>query len=213
MTPPKDKRPPSRREATMLTETEQIKSFRQLINIKKASGASGEEEGYLLLRALTPEDKPRLLEFIATISEEDLRYFGHFANAAIIEEWCQDVNYQHALPLLAFNKERIVGSACLTFFAGPKRHIGQVHIILAKDYRRRGLGTKMLRALIELGRKRGLSLLIAEVIANMPKVIKAFEQLGFKPHCTLEDFYLLLDGETCDVILMTLSLQPKLDEF
>jgi RimJ/RimL family protein N-acetyltransferase len=197
----------------MLSEIEQIRNFRQLVNIKKPVGAGGEENGYLLLRALIPEDKPRLLEFIATISEEDLRYFSHFTNPAVIEAWCQDANYQHVLPLLAFSKERVVGSACLVFFQGTKRHIGQVHIILAKDYRRRGLGTKMLRALIELARKRGLSLLIAEVIATMPKVIKAFEQLGFKSHCTLEDFYLLPDGETCDVILMTLSLQPKSDEF
>jgi RimJ/RimL family protein N-acetyltransferase len=107
----------------------------------------------------------------------------------------------------------VVGSATLHFFVGPKRHIGEVRLFLAKDFRKRGLGMKMIRALIDLARKQGLSILIAEVIADMSKVVKAFEQLGFKPQATLDDYFMFPDGDQCDVVLMSMSLRPKVDEF
>ena len=45
------------------------------------------------------------------------------------------------------------------------------------DFRKRGLGMKMIRVLIDLARKQGLSILIAEVLAEQTKVVKAFEML------------------------------------
>jgi L-amino acid N-acyltransferase YncA len=83
----------------------------------------------------------------------------------------------------------VVGSASLHFGEGPKRHTGEVRLFLARDYRKRGLGMKMIRALIDLARKHGLNVLLAEVIAEQTKVVKAFESLGFKSQATLDDFF------------------------
>jgi L-amino acid N-acyltransferase YncA len=67
--------------------------------------------------------------------------------------------------------------------------------------------------LIDLSRKQGLSILQAEVIAEQTKVVKAFEMLGFKSQATLDDYFLFPDGDSRDVVLMTLSLRAKTDEF
>jgi L-amino acid N-acyltransferase YncA len=185
---------------------EQIKNFREMVTLKDGT--------YVLLRAMVPEDKQRLVEFYGTVSEDDLRYFRHYVkDTTIIEEWSENLDYCHVLPILALSKERVVGSASLHFFEGPKRHIGEVRLFLAKDYRKRGLGMKMIRALIDLARKQGLSILLAEVIADKTKVVRAFEQLGFKSRVTLDDYFMFPDGDSCDVVLMTLHLRPKVDEF
>jgi RimJ/RimL family protein N-acetyltransferase len=107
----------------------------------------------------------------------------------------------------------MVGSASLHSFEGPKRHVGELRLFLAKDYRGRGLGTKMIRGLLEIARKEGLCLLQVEVIADQPKVIKAFESLGFKCQARLDEYFLFPDGDPHDVVLMTMSLRPKTDEF
>jgi L-amino acid N-acyltransferase YncA len=185
---------------------EQIKNFREMVTLKDGA--------YVLLRALIHEDKARLTEFYKATSEDDLRYFHHnVKDEALIVDWCENIHYSQVLPILALAKDRVVGSATLHFFEGPKRHIGEVRLFLAKDYRKRGLGMKMIRALIDLARKQGLSILLAEVIADKIKVVKAFEQLGFHSNCVLDDYFMFPDGDQSDVVIMTMPLRPKVDEF
>lgn len=185
---------------------EQIKTFREMITLKDGA--------YVLLRPMIPEDKQRLMEFYSAVNEDDLRYFRHYVkDPALIQEWCDHLDYGKVLPVLALAKDRVVGSATLHFNEGPKRHTGEVRLFLAKDYRKRGLGMKMIRALIELARKHGLSILTAEIIADMTKFVKAFEQLGFKSMCTLDDYFMFPDGDSCDVVFLMMPLRAKTDEF
>jgi L-amino acid N-acyltransferase YncA len=185
---------------------EQIKNFREMATLKDGA--------YILIRPMTSEDETRLMEFYAAVNEDDMRYFRHYVkDPGIIAEWCEHLDYGKVLPILALAKDHIVGSASLHFGEGPHRHIAEVRLFLAKDYRRRGLGMKMIKALIELARKQGSSILQAEVIAEQTKVVKAFETLGFKPQAALDDYFLFPDGEACDVILMTMPLRVKTDEF
>lgn len=185
---------------------EQIKNHREVVTLKDGA--------YVLLRALLPEDRQKLHEFFGSAADDDLRYFRHnVKDPAVIDGWCDHLNYAQVLPVIALFKDHVVGSASLHFFTGPRRHIGEVRLFLSKDFRKRGLGMKMIRALVELARKQGLTILMAEVIADQTKVVKAFEQLGFKVNCMLDDYYQFPDGDFCDVVLMTLTLRPKSDEF
>lgn len=185
---------------------EHIKNFREMTTLKDGT--------YILLRPLNTEDQQRLMEFYSAVNEDDMRYFRHYVkDPSLIQDWCEHLDYGKVLPVLAFAKDRIVGSGSLHFGEGPKRHIGEVRLFLARDFRKRGLGMKMIRVLIDLARKQGLNILLAEVFADQTKVVKAFELLGFKSQATLDDYFLFPDGETCDVVLMTMCLRPKTDEF
>jgi len=185
---------------------EQIRNFREMVTLKDGA--------YILLRPMNTEDQQCLMEFYSAVNEDDLRYFRHYVkDPAVIQDWCEHLDYNKVLPVLAFAKDRVVGSASLHFGEGPKRHVAEVRLFLAKDYRKRGLGMKMIRALIEVARKNGLSILQAEVMAEQTKVIKAFELTGFKSQATLDDYFLFPDGETRDVVLMTMCLRSKTDEF
>ena len=168
----------------------------------------------VLLRPLVHEDLDRLLEFFGSVGEDDLRNLRHnVKDPALIRDWCENLNYEKTLPLLALFKDRVVGCASLHYFEGPKRHIAEVRLFLAKDFRKRGLGMKMVRALVDIARKQDVKTLIAEIIAEQPKVVRAFEQVGFSSRCTLEDYFMYPDGDTSDVVLITMNLRPKSDEF
>jgi len=185
---------------------EQIKNFREMATLKDGA--------YILIRPMNGDDEQRLMEFYSSVTDDDMRYFRHYVkDPNIIKEWCEDLDYGKVLPVLALVKDRVVGSASLHFGEGPKRHIAEVRLFLARDYRKRGLGMKMIRALVELARKQGLHILVAEVMAEQTKVVKAFEQLGFESQATLDDYFIFPDGETRDVVLMTMCLRSKTDEF
>jgi len=185
---------------------EQIKNFREMVTLKDGA--------YVLLRPMNSTDEKHLLEFYSAVSDEDMRFFRHYVkDPNIVHNWSEHLDYSKVLPILALVKDRVVGSASLHFCDGPKRHIGEVRLFLAKDYRKRGLGMKMIKALIDLARKQGLGILLAEVIAEQTKVVKAFEMLGFKSQTTLDDYFLFPDGDSRDVVLMTMPLRAKTDEF
>ena len=185
---------------------EQIKNFREMVTLKDGT--------YVLLRPMNSEDQKILLEFYSAVSDEDMRYFRHYVkDPALILKWCENLDYGKVLHILAIVKEHVVGSASLHFFEGPKRHIGEMRLFLARDFRKRGLGMKMIRAMIDLGRKQGLGILTAEIIADFTKFVKAFEQLGFKSMCMLDDYLMFPDGDFCDIVLMTMPLRARMDEF
>ena len=185
---------------------EQIKNFREMVTLKDGT--------YVLLRPMNGDDEQLLTEFYSAVSEEDMRYFRHYVkDPSIVHNWAEHLDYSKVLPLLALVKDRVVGSGSLHFGEGPKRHIAEVRLFLAKDFRKRGLGMKIIKALIDLARKHGLSILQAEVIADQTKVVKAFETLGFKNQAMLDDYFLFPDGESRDVVLMTMTLRAKVDEF
>ena len=168
----------------------------------------------VLLRPMVREDRQHLIEFFGAVGDDDLRYMRHnVRDQALVNSWCDNLDYDKVLPLLAVVKDRIVGSAALYFFEGPKRHIAEYRLFLSKDFRKRGLGMKMTRGLIELARKQNMRIVIGEVISEQTKVIRAFEQLGFKSMAQLEDFFMFPDGDTCDVSYLMINLNPKGDEF
>jgi L-amino acid N-acyltransferase YncA len=131
----------------------------------------------------------------------------------LLQEWCDNLNYDDVLPLLALVKDHAVGSGSLHFFNGPKRHIGEVRLFLSKEFRQRGLGMKIIRVLVDFARKQGLTTLVAEIIADKIKVVHAFEQIGFISQSTLEDYFMFPDGDCIDVVFMTMCLKPKTEEF
>lgn len=185
---------------------EQIRSFREMVTLKDGV--------YVLLRPMVAEDEPRLMEFYSAVSDDDIRYLRHYVkDPALVHEWCEHLDYGKVLPILALVKDRVVGSASLHFCDGPKRHIAEVRLFLAKDFRKRGLGMKMVHTLIDLAHRQGLSILMAEILADQTKVVKAFESLGFKTRAILDDYFMFPDGDSRDIVLMTTTLHPKTDDF
>jgi RimJ/RimL family protein N-acetyltransferase len=183
---------------------EQIKNYRNLVTLKDGA--------HVLFRVMTPGDQKGLEELFDSLSDDDMLYFrDNVRDPLVIQRWCQDLDYDRVLPLLALVRERIVGQATLHLGRGPKRHLGEVRIFLARDFRQRGLGSKMLTTLLDLAKN--LHTLIAEIVIDQTRVIKAFQRLGFTLRATYEDYFMLPDGDTRDVVVLMLCLRPRSDDF
>jgi acetyltransferase len=188
----------------MVTKEDLI--FRQIVTLR--DGAR------VLLRPLTPDDKKALLDFFLPTSDEERRYMRHNVNdAALIGAWAEKVNYDQVFPLVAVVGERIVGEATLHFDEGPARHRAELRIFLGKDFKRRGLGTKLIQGLVDVARKRGIFIVEAQVVSDHVEVIKALQKAGFETLCTFEGYFMLPDGGLRDVVHLILRLRRTEDEF
>jgi len=188
----------------MVTKDDLI--FRQVVTLR--DGAR------VLLRPLAKEDRQALLDFFLPVTYEERRYMRHNVNdAELISSWAEDIDYDKIFPLIAVVGDRIVGNATLEFFTGPGRHRSEVRIFLAKDFKRRGLGTKMIQALIDIARKRSLYMMEVKIVSDHVEVIKAMLKAGFQIVCTIENYFMLPDGELRDVVHLVYQLRIVEDEF
>jgi RimJ/RimL family protein N-acetyltransferase len=100
------------------------------------------------------------IDLYRTATSEDRLLMRHdVCDPIVVGGWVEGIDYYRVLPITAVLGARIVGNTTLHFFEGYKRHIGEIRIFLAEDFRMRGLGTRMLKAVIDLARKHGLYLL------------------------------------------------------
>lgn len=168
----------------------------------------------VLLRPLMKNDREALVHFFSLAGPEDRRFLrDNVADPAVVAGWADNLDYSRVYPLVAVMHDLIVGDATLHFRQGVERHQGELRIYLAREMRRRGLGTRMLQSLIEIGRNLGLHQLIGKVVTDQASVIKALEELGFACQCTLPNFFMRPNGDTHDLALMLLSLIDHRGEF
>lgn len=180
--------------------------YRQIFTLK--DGAR------ILLRPLTKDDRQALLDFFAPVTIDERRFFRHnVSDVEVVESWITNLDYDKVFPLVAVTGNRIVGNTTLHFHDGPARHRAEVRIFLAKDFRQRGLGVRMLEGLIELARRRSLYLLDVFIVSDSTQLIRAFHNAGFEAKCIIEDYFMLPDGGLKDINHMILRLRATEEEF
>jgi len=180
--------------------------YRQIVTLR--DGAR------VLLRPLNTDDRQSLLDLFLPVPMDERRFMRHDVNnPKIVNSFIDELNYDKVYPLISLVGDRIVGVGSLAFFEGYARHRGEVRIFLSKDSRRRGLLTKLTQALIESAKRKNLYLLEVQVVRDLTNDIKAMQKVGFEHVSTVEDYFMLPDGELRDVVIMILRLRAGEGEF
>jgi L-amino acid N-acyltransferase YncA len=144
----------------------------------------------LALRPMTKDDQYDLYSFFISLSEEDRRFLRNdVTDRKLIEKWARNLNYENVLPILAESNGKIVANATLHYQTfGWGRHIGEVRVTIAPEFRGRGLGSLLLSEISKLAAKSKVKKLLARIVTTRAPVIKSFERAGFKQVAVLKDF-------------------------
>lgn len=153
------------------------------------------------VRSLTLEDKERLVEMFASMSDEALKWGLPPYTRETVERWMSRM--QNLIPLVAERNNRIVGYASISELTHSRRKgVGDIVIYLHQDFHNTGLGTAMLTRLIELAKKKGMHRLGLHVIADNKIAVHLYEKLGFKVEGVMKESYLGADGKYHDEMVM-----------
>ena len=169
----------------------------------------------ITLRPLGEGDADALLEMFKRIPQADLAYLREdVTDRKLIDRWVKSVDIERVFPLIAVSGDRIVGDTTLhRSKAGASRHIGEIRIVIDQEYRKKGLGTVMIRELIATASRWGLEKVIAELVSEEQAAVKAFRNLGFQQVAVLPDFYKAQNGATYDKVVLAYSLVTDWDAF
>ena len=102
------------------------------------------------------------------------------------------VTYQHDMFLVAWKDNEIIGTGALVHRTHSTGEI--VRMTVRREYRRLGIGTRILNALIEIAKDCGYRKVILETTKNWNDVINFYRSYGFQiTHYTQEDVYFELN--------------------
>ena len=147
---------------------------------------AGEE---FVIRPVRPEDEPLVVDFHAKLSEESVyfRYFRAFQLSQRVEHerltrMCY-VDYDRTIALVCEWENRdsgqgeIVAIGRLTRLPNPQE--AEFAILVRDDFQGKGLGTVVLRRLLQFGRDEGISHVMAYMLGSNKGMISVCKRLGF----------------------------------
>ena len=160
------------------------------------------------VRPMVKEDAEKLHAFFSRVPLEDRLFLREdVSRRDVIDAWARELDYEKILPLLAVAGDNIVGDATLHRRKfGWTSHVGKVRLVIDKDYRGKGLGTALLQELIDVAKKAGLELLVAEVMGVQAAALATFKSLGFEKDHVLYNHVKDQGGKEHNLVLMIKNL-------
>ena len=145
-----------------------------------------------ILRPIRPEDEPLMIEFHKTLSEQSVRfrYFSllkletRIAHERLTRICFNDYDREIALVIDYKNpqtaRHEILGVGRLSKLHGLDE--AEWAIMISDQWQGHGLGTKLLRLLVEIGRKEKLSRIFAHILPDNSVMQHVSKKVGFKLH-------------------------------
>jgi acetyltransferase len=139
------------------------------------------------IRAIKPEDEPLWAEMIESLSPAtaEYRFFGPVKEVtkSMLVRYCH-IDYDREIALAAVaqpkgkRKKRMLGVARLTIETANSEE-GEFAILVRDDCQRKGIGSKLMEALIQAARDRHVREINGDVLAKNPGMTRFAEDLGF----------------------------------
>jgi RimJ/RimL family protein N-acetyltransferase len=177
-------------------------------NVRTFCGKDGRK---VVLRTLRWEDFDDLLELINSLVEEkvDIVRTEKVSRQEEID-WLAGalgrLEKDEIFYLTAEVGGKVVANSEIRRETGHSGHVGTVGIAIGKGYRDIGIGTEIMKALIDQAGRWGLQVLTLNVFASNKRAFHVYEKVGFVETGRIPRKF-LRDGEYIDEIIMTKLLE------
>jgi acetyltransferase len=142
------------------------------------------------IRPIRPEDEPLMAHFNSTLSEASV-YLRYFHPKTLSQRISHDeltrvcfIDYDREMALVAdrvdprTGRSEIIGMGQLTRQHGV--NASEYAILINDDYQRTGLGTELLRRLLEIAKAEGIEKVTADMLPENSGMRRVSQKLGFK---------------------------------
>jgi acetyltransferase len=155
------------------------------------------------IRPIQPEDEPLMIKFHERLSDQSV-YLRYFQMVGLARRTAHDrltricfIDYDREMALVAEQRDpqteerRIVGLGNLGRVRGSND--GEVAVIVSDDYQGHGLGTELMRRLVQVARMERMTRVLASTMVENKPTIAVLKRVGFNVTVNFEDH--LVDAE------------------
>ncbi len=157
--------------------------------------------GEYTIRPIHPDDAAMLQDFVRRLSPES-RYFRFVSTiqelpATMLSRFTL-IDYDREMALVAVCKERSLGPdgepqenarvlGVSRYITNPDRASCEFSLVVADDFKGQGLGSRLMLAIMDFAREKGLTEIEGLVLANNTNMLKLMKGLGFSIKAYDED--------------------------
>jgi len=142
------------------------------------------------IRPIRPEDEPMMVDFYETVSGQSI-YSPYFESLHLTPSTAHDrltricfIDYDREMALVAERRETIPDRRTILAIARLSRVHGaneaEFSLLVDQRCQRLGLGTELLRRLLQVGRDEGIDRITAEIDAQNQGMQRICRSLGFR---------------------------------
>jgi L-amino acid N-acyltransferase YncA len=153
---------------------------------------------------MTGADRGALVDFVARLPTHDLlfvrRDLGH---PKVVDAWMRSLETGELASLVARHGTALVGcSAIFVDALSWSKHVGELRVLAAPDWRGRGLGRALIQECFAQALELGLTKLVAQMTVDQRPAIALFEELGFRAEALLAKHVADREGKLHDLVLL-----------
>ncbi len=163
-------------------------------------------------RTIGGSDRGTILAFTRTLPEDDLLFLRmDITQEEVVDSWIGNIEAGKTVSLLAETEERMVGYCSLHHSEIQwTRHLGEIRMLVAPEYRNKGIGGELARQVFELAGHLDLRKLLVQMMSSQQDAQTLFHHLGFIPEALLHDWAIDRNGRTHDLIVMSREVDEDL---
>jgi ribosomal protein S18 acetylase RimI-like enzyme len=168
----------------------------------------------VVIRELHDNDLEELMKFYSDLPPVDRKYLRiDVTNKEIVKKRIKFMKTGRVFRLVALYKGKIIADGALELSGEDwQKHQGELRVIVARSYQKKGLGTIMVRELYFLAVKKKVELVVVKMMRPQKGAQRIFRKLGFREELLIPDFVKDQEGKKQDLIVMTVNLKELWEE-
>lgn len=114
------------------------------------------------------------------------------------------------IQIVAEINDHVIATTDVTIKIGARSHVGDIGIIMLKDFRDIGIGTEMLKQLLAQAQEQGIKIVTLSVFETNTRALHVYEKLGFH-ECGRVPGEIHKNGQYIDYITMVKVLDETIN--
>ncbi len=173
---------------------------------KRAKLKDGTE---VLIRPMTKDDVDRSFEFFQALPMEERAYLRvDVTKRWVVKERITSMEMGGVKRIVALVDDKIVADGSIEIAGHTwKKHMGELRLIVAKPFQRKGLGMLMARELFAIAASEKLEEIVVKMMRPQVAARGIFRKLGFREEIMLPEYVKDLSGRRQDLIVMRCDLE------
>lgn len=163
----------------------------------------------IIVRAMKYDDIELSLDFFESLKEKERRFLRmDVTRKENVKKRIEQIKSGQVRRIVATCKDKIIADGVLELsHHGWEEHIGEIRIIVADNFQKKGLGMIIARELYFLAASEKLEEIVVRMMRTQIGAKKIFRKLGFHEEIILPDHVKDLKGKSHDLIIMRCNLK------
>jgi L-amino acid N-acyltransferase YncA len=162
----------------------------------------------VVVRNLRPDDLDELMKFYRSLPDEDRIYLKvDVTNRKVVKQRIDLIETGRVFRIVAVHGDEIVADGALELSLGEwGKNQGELRVIVAKEFQRKGLGMIMMRELYFMALKNDVEKIVGKIMKPQVAAQKICSKLGFRKEAVMHDYVRDQAGVPQDFVIMTCDI-------